>query len=144
MSETLPMEILTKFLKETKRFFFHYWVLKYRNWDIIRRSFLGFLYCFPGIQQTCYEDEYPLCIGLGEIFPHTEDSGSKLTSDRESVLGVVLLLFLIFSSLHDIPVYSTRLDSRAQRYVELSRHNALVFETRDSLALIFDHSISPL
>ena len=54
------------------------------------------------------EDEYHLLVEAGDVVPHHEDDSSKLTSNRDSVLGVHFLLLVSRASCHQIPIDDSR------------------------------------
>lgn len=66
------------------------------------------------VVQGADEDKDHLLVERGDIIPDHEDDGTKLTGNRDGVLGVHLLVFIGDSFSDKVPVDHARLNSSAQ------------------------------
>ena len=57
------------------------------------------------------EDEDHFLVEARDIVPDHEDDGSKLTSDRDGVLGIHLLILVSLARRHQVPVDDSWLDA---------------------------------
>jgi len=76
-----------------------------------------------------------LLIDVNDIFPNAENNSSKLSSNRDNILGIVNFLFFV-STVHDnVPVDCSWLNSSKELEKELTVTHALILKTGDVVSL---------
>ena len=83
------------------------------------------------VVERANENEDHLLVKFRDVIPNHEDNSTELTSDRDGVLRVQLLLFVGLAWCDQVPVNDTRLDVACEFDKDLAIGEGLVAKARD-------------
>jgi len=87
------------------------------------------------VVKGAHKDKNHLLVQSGDIIPHHEDDGSKLTGDRDRVLCVVFLVFVRSSRTYKFPVDDWSVNNGAKLDQKLTIGELSILEVLDFLGL---------